>query len=119
MRIYRHVLQKSKSGKSIIFKTYISDVFGEQKISHASVSGWRAELAEQHLLFDQDDWNDDIARKFVGMMTLRIARDRYQGVQFLNHVKQESDMEIHFWAYQFLRNSRAFTAWKILNGDAP
>ena len=117
MRTYRHVLQKSKSGKSIMFKIYVSDVFGEQKINHTSLSGWRAELAERHLLFDQEDWNDDIARKFVGMMALRAAHDRYQGTRFLNHVKQESDMEIHFWAYQFLRNRRALTAWKTLNGD--
>ncbi|MDE0525349.1 MAG: hypothetical protein OXI27_01940 [Thaumarchaeota archaeon] len=118
MRIYRHVLQKSKSGKSILFRIYVSDVFGEQKFNYASLSGWRAELAEKHLLFDHDDWNDDIARKFVGIMALKIAHDRYQGTQFLNRVKQESDMEIHFWAYQFLRNPKAPGAWKMLNGDA-
>lgn len=118
MRIYHHVLQRSKSGKSVIFKIYVNDVFGEQKINYASLSGWRARLAEKHLLFDQEDWNDDIARKFVGMMVLRIARDQYQGIQFLNHVKGESEMGIHFWAHQFLKNKKASSAWKILNGDA-
>lgn len=118
MRVYRHVLQKSKSGKSIIFKIYVNDIFGEGKINYASLTGWRADLAERHLFFDQEDWNDNIARKFVGMMVLRMAHDRYQGTRFLNHVKQESDMEIHFWANQFLRNNKAPSAWKLLNGGA-
>lgn len=117
MRVYHHILQRSKSGKSIIFKIYINDIFGEQRINYASLCGWRASLAEKHLSFDQEDWNDDVARKFVGMMTLKIARDQYQGARFLNHVKAASDMEIHFWAYQFLKNRKALNAWKILNGD--
>ena len=117
MRIYHHILQKSRSGKSIIFKIYVNDVFGQQQINYASLSGWRAKLAERHLFFDQEDWNGDIARKFVGMMALKAARDQYQGTRFLNHVKEESEMEIHFWAHQFLKNRRASSAWKILNGD--
>lgn len=117
MRVYHHVLKKSKSGKSVIFKIYVNDVFGDQNINYASLFGWRAKLAEKHLLFDQEDWNDDLARKFVGMMILKIARDQYQGLQFLNHVKRESEMEIHFWSHQFLKNKRALNAWKILNGD--
>lgn len=118
MRTYRYVLQKSKSSKSVIFKIYVSDIFGEQKINYVSLSGWRAKIAERHLSFDQNEWNDDIARKFVGMMVLKIARDQYQGTQFLNHVKEESEMGIHFWAHQFLKSKKASSAWKILNGDA-
>ncbi len=117
MRVYHHVLQKSKSGKSIIFKIHVNDIFGEQTFRYAALSGWRAKLAEKHLLFDRENWDDDIARKFVGMMVLKTARDSYQGTKFLNHVKSESDMEIHFWAYQFLKNEKAKTAWKVLNGD--
>ena len=118
MRVYRHVLQKSKSGKSITFRIYVRDAFGEQKINYASLSGWRARLAEKHLFFDQEDWSDGIARKFVGMMTLRIAHDQYQGMRFLNRVREESEMEINFWAHHFLKNKRTPNAWKILNGDA-
>jgi len=117
MRVYHHTLQRSKSGKSIIFKIHVNDSFGEQKIKYASLSGWRAKLAEKHLLFDQENWDDDIARKFVCMTVLKVAQDRYQGTKFLNHVKNESDMEIHFWAYQFLKSEKAKTAWKVLNGD--
>ncbi len=118
MRVYHHTLQRSKSGKSIIFRIYVNDAFGEQRINYASLSGWRAQLAEKHLLFDHEDWNDDVARKFVGMMVLKAAHDQYQGTQFLNHVKEESEMAIHFWAHQFLKNRKASSAWKILNGDA-
>lgn len=117
MRQYHHILQRSKSGKSIAFKIYVNDRFGEQKFNYVSLSGWRATAAEKHLLFDQEEWNEDLARKFVGMVVLKVAKDQYQGVRFLNHVKAESDMGIHFWAHQFLVNKKAPGAWKYLNGD--
>ncbi len=117
MRIYHHTLERSKSRKSIIFKVHVDDRFGKQRINQALLSGWRAKLAEKRLFFDKDDWDDDVARKFVGIMVLKIARDEYQGTHFLNNVDAESNMEIHFWAYQFLSNKKASHAWKILNGD--
>ena len=118
MRHYHHVLEKSKSQKSMIYKTYVDDVFGKQVFNHMVLTGWRARLAEKHLSFDKTDWDEDLARKFVGIMVLKMARDKYQGSQFLDKVCTESNMEIHFWAYQFLSNKKASTAWKILNGDA-
>jgi len=117
MRVYHHVLEKSKSGKSVVFKVYIDDRFGRQTVKHASVSGWRCSIAEKYLSFDREDWDDDVARKYVGMMLLKAARDRYEGTRFLNHVRDESRMEIHFWAYQFLTNRSTASAWKTLYGD--
>ncbi len=118
MRQFQHVLQKSKSGKSIAFRIYVSDRFGKQKFNCMSLSGWRAAVAEKHLLFNQEEWNENLARKYVGMMVLRVAKDPHQGIKFLNHVKAESEMGIHFWAHQFLVNKKAPNAWKHLNGDA-
>ena len=117
MRVFHHILEKSKSGKSTIFKIYVNDIHGKQNINYVSVSGWRAKIAEKYLHFDQEDWDNNTARKFVGMMILKAARNKYQAIQFLNHVKIESNAEIHFWSYQFLVNTKASTAWKVLNGD--
>ena len=119
MRTYHHVIEKSKSKKSINLQVYVDDVFGKKKVKYASLSGWRAKLAEKYLLVDKEDWDDDIARKFVGMMVLKSAHNEYQGIQFINHVNSESNLEIHFWSYQFLINKRAHNAWKILNGGTP
>ncbi len=117
MRTYHHTIEKSKSKKSINLQVYVDDVFGKKKIKYASVSGWRAKIAEKHLILNKDDWDDDVARKFVGMMVLKSAQNEYQGIQFLNHIKSESSLEIHFWSYQFLTNKKAPNAWKILNSD--
>jgi len=117
MRVYHYTLETSKSGKSVAFKIHTSDRFGQKDVKCASVSGWRTELARKRLSFDQQEWDVNIARKFVSMVILKSARDKYEGIRFLNHVKNESEMEIHFWAYQFLTNGKAAArAWKTLNG---
>ena len=71
MRQLNHVLTKSKSGKSMILKVEINDRYGKQKVTFSSVKGWRMLLAQKHLLVESDEWNDDVARKFVGMEILR------------------------------------------------
>ena len=71
MRQINHILEKSKSGKSMILKVEIKDKYGNQKVTFSSVKGWRMLLAQKHLLVESDEWNDDVARKFVGMEILR------------------------------------------------
>jgi len=114
MRDYKHVLCQSKSGKSVIFKVDIDDRFGKQTINFASVSGWRSKLALNHLFFETEDWNDDVARKYVCIQVLRCAKDKYEALEFINLVKTLSSMEINFWANKFMTNEKASKAWRSL-----
>ncbi len=114
MRVYNHILEPSKSGKSVIFKINVDDVYGKQTINYSSVTGWRGRLALLHLIFNSEEWNDDVTRKFVGLRVLRCAKDKYEGLQFIDEVKALSNMELHFWAYKFLGNQKAEKAWRAL-----
>ena len=102
MRQINHILEKSKSGKSMILKVEIKDRYGNQKVTFSSVKGWRMFLAQKHLLVESDEWNDDVARKFVGMEILRCSKNEYEATKFLNIVKNQSILEIHFWASKFM-----------------
>lgn len=116
MRSYRYVLEQSKSSKSVSWKTYVDDSFGNRVVDKIVLLGWRADVAKKYLMVDKSEWDEDLARKLVCIMLLRGAADRYEGVKFITKVREASSAEIHFWAYQFLTNKRAVAAWKILNG---
>tara|TARA_Y100000996_G_scaffold139216_1_gene106209 strand:- start:105 stop:455 length:351 start_codon:yes stop_codon:yes gene_type:complete len=114
MRQINHILEKSKSGKSMILKVEIKDKYGNQKVTFSSVKGWRMFLAQKHLLVESDEWNDDVARKFVGMEILRCSKNEYEATKFLNIVKNQSILEIHFWASKFMLKEKAGKAWRAL-----
>jgi hypothetical protein len=114
MRNYKHVLCQSKSGKTVMFRVDIDDTFGKRAIKFASVSGWRTKLALNHLFFETEDWNDDVARKYVGMQVLRSARNKYDASLSINIVKSLSSMEIHFWASKFMISDKSGRAWRAM-----
>ena len=111
MRNFNHVLTRSKSGKSATLRIQIDDQFGNQTINFSSVQGWRGILALKHLTFESEEWNDDVARKFVGIEVLRCAKNEYEGIKFLEIVKDLGGMEVHFWASKFLLRNKAAKAW--------
>jgi hypothetical protein len=76
MRDFRHTICQSKSGKSVIFKVDVNDIFGKHEIKFTSVTGWRSKLALNHLFFETDEWNDDAARKYVCIQVLRCAKNK-------------------------------------------
>lgn len=114
MRDYKHIICQSKSGKSIQFRIYIDDKYGKQSITFASVSGWRNKLALTHLLFETEEWNDDVRRKYVGLQVLRCSKNKFEAIEFINIVKSLSSLEIHFWASKFMTNQRSGKAWRML-----
>jgi len=58
--------------------------------------------------------NDDVARKYVGIEVLRCAKNEYEGIKFLEIVKNHGGMEVHFWASKFLLREKAGKAWRAL-----
>jgi hypothetical protein len=114
LRVYNHVLTASKSGKSVIFQINVDDRFGKQIINHSSVTGWRCKIALKNLVFNSEDWDDDVTRKFIGLKVLKAAKTKYEALQFIEEVRSHSSMEVHFWAYKFLTNEKAIKSWKAL-----
>jgi hypothetical protein len=114
LRVYNHELTTSKSGKSVVFKINVDDRFGKQTINHSSVTGWRCKIALKNLVFNSEDWDDDVTRKFIGLQVLRSAKNKYEALKFIEEVRTHSSMEIHFWAYKFLTNNKAIKAWRSL-----
>ena len=114
MRLYSHVLEPSKSGKSVVFKISVDDRFGKQIINHSSVTGWRCKIALKDLVFNSENWDDDVTRKFIGLQVLKSAKDRYEALRLIEEVRSHSSMEVHFWAYKFLTNDKAIKAWRAL-----
>ena len=114
MRIYNHTLAASKSGKSVVFKINVDDRFGQQTINHSSVTGWRCKIALKDLVFNSEDWDDDVTRKFIGLQVLKSAKDRYEALRFIEEVRSHSSVEVHFWAYKFLSSEKAIKAWRAL-----
>ena len=112
MRNFNHVLSQSKSGKTVFLKIDIDDRFGKQSINYSSVTGWRSRLASKHLSFESEEWNDDVARNYVGLEALRGAKNQYEAHQFIEAVKALSRMEVHFWANKFLTNEKSVKAWR-------
>ncbi len=114
MRVYNHVLAPSKSGKSVIFQINVDDRFGKQTINHSSVTGWRCKIALKNLVFNSEDWDDDVTRKFIGLKVLKAAKTKYEALQFIDEVRSHSSMDVHFWTYKFLTNDKAIKSWKSL-----
>ena len=114
MRQLNHLLTRSKSGKSIVLKVEINDRYGKQRVNFSTLKGWRMLLAEKHLLVESDEWNDDVARKFVGMKILSCSKNEFEGIKFLNVVKNHSTLEVHFWASKFMLKEKTAKAWRAL-----
>ena len=115
MRQLNHVLLKSSSGKSVTLKVMINDRYGKQEVIFATLHGWRMNLAEKRLSVRSNNW-DDVARVFVSMKVLSYANDEYDGIRFLNCVKEHNVGEVFFWASKFLSNSETGKAWRTLYG---
>ena len=107
----KYVLETSKSGKSLAFIINIDDRYGKQSIKYTTVTGWRCKFAKQYLSIDSDDWDNDTAMKFICMRLLKISKNSYQALQYINQVKSHSNMELHFWAAKFLSNDNAIKSW--------
>lgn len=116
MRSFNHCLAASRSGKSVHFQVTVNDRYGEQPISLSWVFGWRAELAKKHLSFDSDEWGGQAVRTFVGVNTLRAARDKFEALHYIDTVKSMNIAEVHFWAGKFLSNHRTKSAWRVFYG---
>ena len=114
MRVYNHILIPSKSGKSVIFQINIDDRFGKQTINHSSVTGWRCKIALKNLVFNSENWDDDVTRKFIGLRVLKAAKTKHEASEFIEQVRPHSSMEVNFWAYKFLSNDKAIKSWKAL-----
>jgi len=112
MRNFNHTLTRSKSGKTVFLKVDIDDRFGQQTMKFSTVHGWRSKMALKHLFFEREDWDDEVARKFVGLEALKSARDPHEGLIFINQVKELSKFEVHFWASKFLSESKTSRAWR-------
>lgn len=115
MRKHRHVLLRSKSGKTV----YLCMEFGEngktKRIYLAKVHGWKADLACKYFNFESNGWNDDVARAFVGLNALRLSKDEWEAKKFINVVKGLNKLELHFWASKFLGDrERADRAWRAM-----
>lgn len=114
MRFFKHSLQESKSGKSVLLRVQIDDRFGKTMVNFSKVTGWRKEVAQKYLELETGEWGDDVARVYVGLEVLKSARNRYEAIQFVNIVKSLTKLEVHFWASKFLSNERTIRAWRVL-----
>lgn len=114
MRNFNHLLCESKSGKSAVLKIEIDDRFGKKAFNLSFVRGWRKDFALKYLSFESKEWNENVARMFVGLQVLKSARNMHEAMQFINTVETLSGMEVHFWASKFMTNGRAAKAWRSL-----
>ena len=112
MRTYTHELVVNRSSRRAALLTTINDRFGSRTITESTVTGWRCDIAAQHLAFKTSDWNDDAARKFVGLRVLKCSKNPNEAVAFLDVLRSLSPMEVHFWTYKFLSHDRAPRAWR-------
>ncbi|MEN3052011.1 MAG: hypothetical protein ABC596_09405 [Candidatus Methanosuratincola petrocarbonis] len=79
----------------------------------ARVHGWKAELACKFFDFDADGWNDDVARAFVGLNALRLAKDEWEARRYVKIVREMGKLDLHFWVDKFLRErEKADKAWR-------
>lgn len=114
MRQLNHSLIKSASGKSVSLKVSVDDRHGKHDVAFSTLYGWRMRFALKHLSVRSEEWDDDVARKFVCMKILSCSRDEYEAMKFLNLVKEHGVAEVHFWASKFLTNPKASIAWRTL-----
>lgn len=116
MRLFRHSLQRSSSGKSLTMKVQIDDRFGKTVVNFSKVTGWRKEIAEKFFVLDSEDWTDDAARVYIALEVLKSAKNRSEAVQFMNIVMTMTKLEVHFWASKLLSNERATRALRVMYG---
>jgi len=115
MRQINHRLVRSKSGKSVTLRMEVNDMYGRKNVNFSVLRGWRMLMAEKHLgSVESDDWNSDVARKYVAMKVLGCAKDEFEGTKFLGVVKEHGIMEVHFWASKFMLEERTAKAWRAL-----
>ena len=116
MRTFTHTLVQSKTKKSVILQVEIDDRFGKKVVNFSSVVGWRKDLALKYLSSEPQESNEEIARTYVGLQALKCAREKQEGLAFLNIVNSLTGMELFFWSNKFLTSDKAKKAWRSLYG---
>jgi hypothetical protein len=114
MRKFNYTLTFSKSGKSLIFKVGVDDIYGERYYTFSILKGWRKDLANKHLKFENNEWDIDTIKSYIGFEILKVAKDKYEGIKLINIVKGLNIFEVHFWASKLLINKKARRAFKIM-----
>ena len=112
MRNFNHLLCESKTGKSAVLKIEVDDRFGKQMVNFSSVKGWRKDLALKYLSFESKEWNNNVARIYVGMQVLKSAKDRYEAVKFVSIIKSLNSADVLFWSNKFLTTGKTKRAWR-------
>lgn len=85
-----------------------------KKIQLARVHGWKAKLAYEFFNFEANEWNDEVARAFIGLNALRVAKDEWEARKFIKVVKEMRKLDLHFWVDKFFREKKkADRAWRI------
>jgi len=75
--------------------------------------GWRANMALNCLKYESNDWNADVAKRFVVMEALKSSKNHNEALQFLSNIDQMGTMEIHFWSGKFLLDrTKTRKAWR-------
>ncbi len=111
----KHLLVRSKSGRTVYLCIEFEERGKVKRVQLARVHGWKAKLAYNFFNFTANGWNDDVARAFVGLNALRIAKDEWVARKYINIVKEMSKLDLHFWVGKFLRDrDRADKAWRVM-----
>lgn len=77
--------------------------------------GWRANMALNCLKYESDEWNNNVARRFVVMEVLKSSKNYNEAFQFIAYIEQMGSMEIHFWTGKFLLDrNKTRKAWRAL-----
>jgi len=85
-----------------------------KRIQLARVHGWKAKLAYKFFNFEANGWNDDVARAFIGLNALRIAKDEWEARKYIRVVKEMRKLDLHFWVDKFFRErEKADRAWRV------
>ena len=115
MKKHRHMLLRSKSGRTVYLCMEFEENGRTERIYLAKVHGWKADLACKYFNFESNGWNDEVARAFVGLNALRLSKDEWEAKKFINVVKGLNKLELHFWASKFLGDrERADRAWRAM-----
>jgi len=107
------------SGHSVSFQVTVNDHYGFRRFTLGMVRGWRRELALKHLkIVEQEKWDAETVRAFVGIYALKAAREREEALRYIDLVKHMEKLDIYFWSCVFLMNpKRGLRAWRALYGE--
>jgi hypothetical protein len=117
LREVKHLIYDS--GQSVSFQVTVNDHYGFRRFTLGMVRGWRRELALRHLkIVEQEKWDAETVRAFVGIYALKAARDKEEALRYIDIVKHMEKLEIYFWSCVFLMNlKRGLRAWRVLYGE--